>query len=70
MTGKLRFFMHWPKKAMVADGLTKVGLLPQLMKFITTGKLELPMSADQYVRMRLRVARSDFIERDLEELDW
>ena len=62
--------MHWPTKAMDADGLTKVGLFPQLMKFITTGKLELPMSADQYVCTRLRVARSDFVERDLEELDW
>ena len=69
MTGRLRFFMHWPTKAMLADGFTKVGLFPQLMKFIITGKLELPMSADQYVRMRMRVARSDFIERDLEELD-
>ena len=70
MSGRLRFIMHWPTAAMVADGLTKAGLFPQLMLFVTTGKLQLPLKPEQFVRLRRRVAAPSYTEKDLETLDW
>ena len=70
MTGRIRFIMHWPTKAMVADGLTKLGAFPQLMHLLTTGYLHLPLDDSQFIRIRYRMASGAFTEKDLEDLDW
>ena len=70
MVGRIRFIMHWPTKAMVADGLTKAGSFPQMMHLLTTGKLYLPLDESQFIRIRYRVATSNFTEQDVEDLDW
>ena len=70
MSGRLRFIMHWPTLAMLADGLTKSGLFLQLMRYCTTGFIGIPLKAEQYIRLRRRVGRDAYSERDLENLDW
>jgi hypothetical protein len=70
MSGRIRFVMHWPTAGMLADGLTKSGVFPQLLRFCTCGMLFLPLKAEQFVRLRRRVASSSFTEGDLETLDW
>ena len=70
MSGRLRWICHFPTAALIADGLTKSGLFLQLMRFVTSGLVLLPLKYDQWIRLRRRVARSDFTENELIELDW
>ena len=70
MSGRLRWILHIPTVAMLADGLTKSGLFPQLMRYVTTGKVLFPLKPEQFIRLRRRVAQQDFSERELEDLDW
>ncbi len=56
---------------MLADGLTKDGTFEQLLIYVTTGRWKLQLSAEQWVRIRVRVAyQGHFEESDLLELDW
>ena len=70
MSGRLRWIAHFPTAAMIADGLTKSGVFLQLMRFVTSGLILLPLKPDQFIRLRRRVARSTFTENELIELDW
>ena len=71
ITRRIRNFIHVPTKAMLADGLTKDGTFDQLLKYVTTGRWKLMLGADQWVRIRVRVAHSGhFEETDVLELDW
>lgn len=69
MAGRIRYIQHWPTKAMVAGGLTKAGLFPQLMRLATSGYIRLPLAPDQWIRLRSRAPTSDYSEKDLENLD-
>ena len=70
MSGRLRWIMHFPAAAMIADGLTKSGVFLQLMRFVTSGLILLPLKPEQFILLRRRVARSKFTENELIELDW
>ena len=70
MSGRLRYILHYPTAAMLADALTKSGIFLQIMRFCTTGIVALPLKADQWIRIRRRVAKDDFTEKQLEEIDW
>ena len=72
MCGRIRFLFHFPTIAMLADGLTKSGLFPQLMKYVTTGFFIVSVKAESFVRLRRRYAQyaGSYSEQDLIELDW
>ena len=50
--GFIRRFMHWPTSIMLADGLTKVGVFPQLLRYATTGIVKLELACDKHIRSR------------------
>jgi hypothetical protein len=52
LKGLIRHFMHWPTTIILADGLTKVGLFLQLLRFATTGFLGIRIKSDQFIRNR------------------
>ena len=52
LTRIIRFFYHSPTSNMLADGLTKVGVFPQLLTYATTGLLKIHLKESQYIRIR------------------
>ena len=72
ITRRIRNFIHIPTKAMLADGLTKDGVFEQLLYCATTGRWRLKLNAEQWVRVRSRIACEgpSVKERELLELDW
>jgi hypothetical protein len=69
MRGFIRCFSHWPTGIMLADGLTKVGHFPQLLRFCTTGCVVLELPTDKFIRCRTRVRVTDYSERDVEHIE-
>ena len=57
---------------MLADGLTKDGVFDQLLAYATAGTWMLRLNADQFVRIRQRIAidGGSYDEKDLIDLDW
>ena len=51
--GIIRALIHVPTVAMLADGLTKVGKFPQLLRFCTTGHVTFPIKDDKTFRISL-----------------
>ena len=49
--GIIRALIHVPTVAMLADGLTKVGKFPQLLRFCTTGHVTFPIKDDKTFRI-------------------
>ena len=72
ITRRIHSFVHVPTKAMLADGLTKDGVFDQLLAYATTGTWMLRLNADQFVRIRQRIAidGGSYDEKDLIDLDW
>ena len=70
MSGRLRYVMHFPTCAMLADSLTKTGLFLQMMMYCTSGVIKLPLKPDQYIRLRRRAGSQQYSEKDLESIDW
>jgi len=67
--GLLRYLMHFPTTAMLADGLTKVSTFPQLLHFCTTGKVRIEIAPDKCVRISRRMDSGDsYTEKDLVDL--
>ena len=69
---RIRNFVHVPTKGMLADGLTKEGVFEQLLYYATTGRWQLNLADDQWIRVRSRAAcpTQTVEERELLELDW
>ena len=67
MTGRIRHFFHFPTDIMLADELTKSGIYPQLLRFLTTGLLSLHSAKPVTVRT-LRASLS-YTEDDLMHLE-
>ena len=68
MEGRIRYTIHVPTQAMVADGLTKVGTFLQLMGLATTGIWSI--GSDLQIRARRRTPTTTYSEQDLEGLQW
>ena len=49
---RIRNFFHVPTAGMIADGLTKPGTFYQLLRFATTGTMQVSLKSSQYLRMR------------------
>ena len=68
LSGRLRRLYHCPTQLMLADGLTKPGIFPNLMQFLSTGMWLLQWTPEKPMRMRASKAR-EFTEQDLVNLD-
>ena len=72
--GIIRALVHVPTVAMLADGLTKIGKFPQLMKFCTTGVVPFTIK-DELNRLPEVLLRRDrqcdgATERELWQSEW
>ena len=68
LSGRARRYIHVPTCAMVADGLTKTGVFPQLMYLVTTGNLKLEYPNPKVITVRTSATRLEYTEQDLESL--
>jgi hypothetical protein len=68
MTGRVRLSLHIPTEIMISDALTKAGTFVQLMKLLTTGKLDLTAAKKDITVRRLRVPDC-YTETDLEHIE-
>ena len=55
MARRIRSFQHWPTTIMLADALTKPGTFLQMLKFCTSGYVDLAVK-DKRVRQRVVLA--------------
>ena len=66
---------HLPTDLMIMDGLTKVGTFPKLMKYLTTGIIDLDRSDNNNKRIekpiiiRMSRIKENFSEYDLMEIN-
>ena len=70
MLGRVRYWLHFPTRAMIADALTKDGLFPQMMHYCTSGIVKLPLLAEQFVRLRRRHGTTTYTEHELNDIDY
>ena len=73
LLGYIRNFWHWPTTIILADGLTKRGVFPQLLRFVTTGHIDVHLRSDQFMRVRHRpdapvIRDQTEMERHLEQM--
>ena len=65
---------HWPTELMIMDALTKVGVFPQMMDYLTSGTIryqgliKLKNGAPSVITMKEVAKKYDFIEHDLVNL--
>lgn len=48
----IRRFMHFPTSVMLADGLTKGGMFPQLLRYLTTGRVAIELKDEKRIRQK------------------
>ena len=68
LAGRVRWTGHIPTDVMVADGLTKPGTFPQLMKLLTTGIVDLTTNKKEITFKRLMFVPATYSESDLETI--
>ena len=68
LAGRIRWTGHIPTDVMVADGLTKPGTFPQLMKLLTTGIVDLTTNKKEITFKRLLFILAGYSESDLETI--
>ena len=65
LSGRVRFFMHWPTNVMIADALTKTGKFDQLTDFLHDGVLRVDLMADKFITVRRLTSKPSYTEDDL-----
>ena len=74
LSGRIRRVYHWPTEVMVMDGLTKVGIYPQLMSFLSCGIIEYERffkrsKKELVVQVRELTCKDSFEETELIRLE-
>jgi hypothetical protein len=65
MRGNIRTVQHFPTAIMLADGLTKEGIFPQLLRYCTSGYVGLYLPNGKQIRLRVRPpTRSSTVNTD------
>ena len=60
LTGRFRRITHVPTTSMLADGMTKLGVFPQLLLKCTTGLWRLIVQENKYIRVKPSVIKPDY----------
>ena len=60
MSNRVRSFQHWPTTIMLADALTKPGTFLQMLRFCTSGHVDLTLKLDKRVRQRVVHSTTDW----------
>ena len=65
MRGNIRTVQHFPTAIMLADGLTKEAVFPQLLRYCTSGYVGLYLPNGKQIRLRVRPpTRSSTVNTD------